>query len=121
MLQTSRKTYKNSVDSVIPLITDYRLLIFLPLILSGCMGVYEGGFECPPGKGVGCKSISEVNDMINHGDLPKSDSSSSQINEPENSCKTCGSSSEISSEKSEIWINPLYLIQQKENHGRIAV
>ena len=34
------------------------------------MGVYEGGFECPPGKGVGCKSISEVNHMI---DLNKPD------------------------------------------------
>lgn len=36
----------------------------LPLCLSSCMGVYEGGFECPPGKGVGCKSISEVNQMV---------------------------------------------------------
>lgn len=37
----------------------------LGLSLSGCMGVYEGGFECPPAKGVQCKSISEVNQMIN--------------------------------------------------------
>lgn len=44
---------------------------FLPLCLTGCMGVYEGGFECPPGEGVGCKSISEVNEMINHGELPQ--------------------------------------------------
>ena len=36
----------------------------LSLCLTGCMGVYEGGFECPPGIGVGCKSISEVNQMI---------------------------------------------------------
>ena len=28
------------------------------------MGVYEGGFECPPGEGVGCKSISEVNVIV---------------------------------------------------------
>ena len=37
----------------------------LGLSLSGCMGVYEGGFECPPAKGVQCKSISEVNQMVN--------------------------------------------------------
>lgn len=43
----------------------------LLLSLSGCMGIYEGGFECPPGKGVGCKSISEVNSMINSGALPR--------------------------------------------------
>ena len=34
------------------------------LCLSGCMGVYEGGFECPPGKGLGCTSISEVNKVV---------------------------------------------------------
>ncbi len=91
------------------------------LSLSGCMGVYEGGFECPPGKGVGCKSISQVNEMINRGDLPKSDSLSSLDNEGDNSCKTCGSSSEISSGKSEIWFNPLYLNKQKEYNDKIAV
>ncbi|EKE08830.1 MAG: hypothetical protein ACD_16C00248G0012 [uncultured bacterium] len=32
--------------------------------LTGCMGVYEGGFECPPGKGMGCTSISEVNKTV---------------------------------------------------------
>jgi hypothetical protein len=42
----------------------------LPFCLTGCMGVYEGGFECPPSKGVGCKSISEVNDMVNQCSMP---------------------------------------------------
>lgn len=89
----------------------------LLLSLSGCMGVYEGGFECPPGKGVGCKSISQVNDMINRGDLPKSDLPS---HDNEAACKTCGSSSEISSEKSEIWINPIYLNQHKDFYAKIT-
>ncbi len=41
----------------------------IAISLSGCMGVYEGGFECPPGEGVKCKSISEVNHMVNqHSD-----------------------------------------------------
>lgn len=35
------------------------------------MGVYEGGFECPPGKGVQCKSISEVNRMVNQQTMMK--------------------------------------------------
>lgn len=43
--------------------------ILLCMGLTGCMGVYEGGFECPPGKGVGCKSISEVNELINQHSL----------------------------------------------------
>ncbi len=45
--------------------------ITLPLSLSGCMGIYEGGFECPAGIGVGCKSISDVNKMVNIGEIPK--------------------------------------------------
>ncbi len=48
------------------------ILLFLPLILSGCMGIYEGGFECPPGSGIKCKSISEVNELINKGAIPSS-------------------------------------------------
>lgn len=45
--------------------------IALSFSLSGCMGIYEGGFECPAGVGVGCKSISDVNTMVNQGDIPK--------------------------------------------------
>ncbi|MBX9786386.1 MAG: hypothetical protein K2Y08_03500 [Alphaproteobacteria bacterium] len=54
-------------DKIFSLITNYQLLITGPLALTGCMGVYEGGFECPPGEGVGCKSISEVNQMVDQG------------------------------------------------------
>lgn len=69
MAQISRKSTKNSAVSVIHLITNTRLLITASLCLTGCMGVYEGGFECPPGEGVGCKSISEVNDMVNRDQI----------------------------------------------------
>lgn len=31
--------------------------------LSGC-GIYNNGFECKPGRGVGCVSSWEVTDMI---------------------------------------------------------
>jgi hypothetical protein len=50
-------------------LSTVTLIAALPL--SGCMGIYEGGFECPAGVGVGCKSISGVNDMVNQGDLPR--------------------------------------------------
>lgn len=66
MAKTLRKIHKNLNISIAHLITDTRsLMTMLALALSGCMGVYEGGFECPSGEGAGCKSISEVNDMIN--------------------------------------------------------
>lgn len=64
-----------------------KALLGMTLSLSGCMGIYEGGFECPPGKGVGCKSISDVNQMVDQGELPER----SPIDLPETQCEQCGS------------------------------
>lgn len=80
------------------------------LCLTGCMGVYEGGFECPPGEGVGCKSISEVNSMVDHGDLPKGPLS----DVPQAPCKRRSSdphpdSQQKDYEKSHIWYSPWVL------------
>ena len=98
MIQISSKRFKKSAGTVIHLITDYRLLITsLAFALTGCMGVYEGGFECPPGEGVGCKSISEVNEMVDRRKLPKG-----ELSEIPN-CKTCGESSQPS-----IWYSPWF-------------
>lgn len=47
------------------------LIAILPFCLTGCMGIYESGFECPAGVGVGCKSISDVNMLVNQGEIPK--------------------------------------------------
>lgn len=44
------------------------LLLTLPA-LSGCM-TYSESFDCPPGRGVGCKSLSQVNDMVEKEELP---------------------------------------------------
>ncbi len=44
-------------------------LLFILPILNGCM-TYSESFDCPPGRGVGCKSLSQVNDMVETGDLP---------------------------------------------------
>ena len=106
MLQNLEKTLKHSVASVFYLIIDYRLLITASLCLTGCMGVYEGGFECPPGEGVGCKSISEVNQMVEQGELPK------KQNEPQASCKQCSSNPDFPQNRTEeptIWYSPWVL------------
>ncbi len=90
--------------------TGYCAALSAALCLSGCMGVYEGGFECPPGEGVGCKSISEVNQMVNEGELPKSPSSSPEAKTP---CKGCRVNeelipSEASAPKPQIWYSPTF-------------
>ncbi|MBL0941400.1 MAG: TraV family lipoprotein [Alphaproteobacteria bacterium] len=46
--------------------TSLSMLIIL--VLVGC-STYSETFECPPGSGVGCKSISEVDQMIDEGKL----------------------------------------------------
>ncbi|MBY0501649.1 MAG: hypothetical protein K2P93_06575 [Alphaproteobacteria bacterium] len=81
--------------------------------LSGCMGIYEGGFECPPGKGVGCKSITEVNDMVNQGEfpLPTTSSQSSEAVESDEikdgSCKSNSSKAcPLASDAYDIWYAP---------------
>ena len=38
-------------------------------LLSGCSS-YQGTFDCPPGRGVGCRSITEVNALVDQGLLP---------------------------------------------------
>ncbi len=105
------KKVQNKLGS---LITDHRLLITAMLLpaalLSGCMGIYEGGFECPAGIGVGCKSISDVNQMVDQGDLPER----SHANLPQPHCKKCGApqAQEIDPkhhEKPKIWYAPLNL------------
>ncbi|OJW49662.1 MAG: hypothetical protein BGO67_03915 [Alphaproteobacteria bacterium 41-28] len=79
----------------------------LPLCLTGCMGVYEGGFECPPGEGVKCKSISDVNQMVNQGLGTKSQESGSNLSEESkaNVCEHPGSCP-LTSDVPEIWYSP---------------
>lgn len=82
----------------------------LPLCLTGCMGIYEGGFECPAGRGVGCKSISEVNDMVNHGVLPRiSQEMRADFDPNAPKCESCDRPFSSNQEEPGIWINPLYL------------
>lgn len=76
--------------------TSESCVLSAALCLTGCMGVYEGRFECPPGEGVGCKSISEVNQMVDRGSVPG-------IQCPEDKSVT-----------SEIWYSPSFTDNEKE-------
>ncbi len=98
------RTFKPSLP-----MTHFPFLITpLALALSGCMGVYEGGFECPAGEGMKCKSISEVNQMVNQCAVSSAQCLVSSIQSPENE------------ENSEIWYSPFFESQPKEqrNFGR---
>ena len=49
----------------------------IPLVLlglSGCSSLYEDSFECPAGSGVSCRSISEVHEMVNRGEVGQKES-----------------------------------------------
>lgn len=39
------------------------LIATLAILLSAC-SMYRSEFDCPPCKGIGCKSVSDVMDMI---------------------------------------------------------
>jgi conjugal transfer pilus assembly protein TraV len=54
------------------------LTVFCPLFLTACMGVYDDEFDCGVGKGVGCRSISQVNEMVNQGQVPLKETEESE-------------------------------------------
>lgn len=43
-------------------------ILILSIQVSGC-AAYSTEFECGVGKGMGCKSISEVNELVNNGEI----------------------------------------------------
>lgn len=45
------------------------LLLFISSLLLNSCAVYRTGFECPASKGVSCKSVSEVNEMVERREL----------------------------------------------------
>ena len=50
------------------IIANKIYLLSITLLLSGC-SVYKGSFDCKPHKGVGCESVSKVNELINDNKL----------------------------------------------------
>lgn len=53
------------------------LLLSFALLFSGCTS-YNENFECPVGKGIGCKSVTEVKKQLDQGkiDIPESSTES---------------------------------------------
>lgn len=45
------------------------LFVLSFLLLTGCAGIYGESFDCPPGEGVRCTSISEVNALVDRGEI----------------------------------------------------
>ena len=101
------------------------LSAILPFCLQGCMGVYEGGFECPPGEGIKCKSISEVNQMVDQcsassGQCVVSSVENTKCEIPE--LRTQGSREAVSTiQTSEIWYSPFFENNHDESRKRKAV
>lgn len=61
----SASIHKNTLqDCIIEKLSVFALSTTLCLNLCGCSTTSET-FDCQPGKGVGCKSISEVNQLVN--------------------------------------------------------
>jgi len=40
------------------------ILLVLPILSACSLGVYGGDFDCDPRKGMGCKSVSDVNETV---------------------------------------------------------
>ncbi len=87
-------------------------LLCLSLCLTGCMGIYEGGFECPAGTGVGCKSISDVNTMVNRNQLPGVKNQETEENTVSYDPKS-PDSHHLIPESTEIWYAPSMRRQQQ--------
>ncbi len=95
------------------------LSAILPFCLSGCMGVYEGGFECPPGEGIKCKSISEVNQMVDQCSTPSGQCSVPRVQSPECGIPELRNQGSIKPspaiQTSEIWYSPFFENDHEES------
>lgn len=71
---------------LLPLLSS--LVIILTSILSGCSG-YKSAFDCKPERGMGCMPTTEINNLVDRGQLPEPTSSSNNFNNNKNHKKTC--------------------------------
>lgn len=65
-MENTRKTKNIST----PVFLTSFILVSVLISLTGCSS-YQDTFDCPAGTGVGCRSVSDVNDMINQGVFDK--------------------------------------------------
>ena len=94
------------------------LLLSVVLLLSGC-SITKETFDCSYGKGVGCRSITEVNTMVNSGNLVAHSTKPSKFSvKPTDSIKSEVISSDnmivnrVTEEHLRIWIAP-----HQDEHG----
>lgn len=64
------------------------LIVATSLLLEGC-GVYKGSFECKGEKGIGCESVSKVNELINEEKLDDFIEESNQPKRSRGKCIPC--------------------------------
>ena len=55
-------------SNIISRITQRIAGVLLILMLTSC-SVYKSSFDCKPGKGIGCESVSRVNDLLDNDEL----------------------------------------------------
>lgn len=90
----------------------WALITALAPALTSCMGVYEGGFECPPGEGIKCKSISEVNKMVDQCSTSSVQCSVPSVQNPKceipELCDQGSIGTAPTIQTSEIWYSPFF-------------
>ena len=96
------------------------LLMALILNLCGC-SIANEQFDCKYGKGVGCRSITEVNGMVNQGTLGSNNIVASTKTTPRiQNVKTLGSDVErVTEEHLRIWVAPFQDEQGRFHEGSI--
>lgn len=98
------------------------LSAILPFCLQGCMGVYEGGFECPPGEGVKCKSISEVNKMVDQCSTSSAQCPVPSVQNPKceipELCDQGSIGTAPAAQTSEIWYSPFFENDHEDNRKK---
>ncbi len=58
------------------------IILFASFFLSGCFSVYKDTFNCKPKPGIGCESVSLVNELVDEEKLD-------EFIEKEKRCKKC--------------------------------
>lgn len=86
---------------MIKIITKRILFLSVTLLLSSC-SVYKGSFDCKPHKGIGCESVSKVNELVNDDKLDEFiDNKSGKKVSNKKQCSCQGSSDKTSTDTEE--------------------
>jgi hypothetical protein len=118
------RNYRKNRDNHLNLkkLLQYCLTATLPFCLPGCMGVYEGGFECPPGEGIKCKSISEVNQMVDQYSTSSVQCVVPSVESPECRIPELRNQGSVGAapvtQTSEIWYSPFFENDHEEGRKR---